>query len=473
MNSRAVHHFIVLFVAGLIAGCSTYPEKVRGTKRRLINERRRPVAYSACSASGEDKLLAWLEQGRLDQLQGRYVESSRSYRKAISFCDEQEEKAVIRIGKAVDSTQSVMMGNDKFIDYPIVGFERMMLHQLDAYNSLAIGDMDGFGVNVRHMERCRGTEVTMYKQYMAALEAKMGGKKVEAMKSSASYRNFMNDLERLAPGLSHSTDNAYGLYLIALYREAIGDLDDALKYYREIDRIWPNNSVVKQGIDHCSRKSKPKAGFGEVVVFYEEGFMPEKRTDIVRFYEDSSVLPTLYLEVPNYHEADCLPYDEGGQLFLVTASSRRIWSKTTPFCDLAPLAVKAHEERMGGIIARKTLLAGIMSAMVSAQHWHIQSSNPIAEGILLAGGLVVDGVTAFMVAANEENDLRSWLLLPRQVQMARFSVKAGGPWNIVLKAPGAEKTIPVTVKSGKKTIVYCTSVPGRLEGFSACLDKIK
>lgn len=453
-----------------ILGCTTYPEAVRQTKTELLGGAQ--ASYCGASASGGDKLLAWMEQGRLAQLQGHYRQSSDLYRKAISFCDALEEKAVISVGDALDSTLAVMYGNDVTLDYPVVGFERMMLHQLDAINSLAVGDVDGFGVNIRHMERCRGIETTRMKQYQDVINSKLGSEKVEAIASNASYRKFMNDLQRLSPGLRHSTDNAYALFLIALYREAIGDFEDARKYYEEILRILPNNSAATIGLSRCSGSSSVPVAHGEIVVLVEEGFMPEKRTDIVRMFENSSLLPTLYLKVPNYHDADCIPYDDGASFYLLT-SQGSLLTRTIPFCDLASLAIKSHEERMKGIIARKVLSAGIMSAMVSAQHWHIHSSNPIVAGVLLVGGVVVDLTTASLVAVSEKTDLRSWLLLPRQVQIARKAVVESGTYNLILKSPHGDKNVPVVVKKGKKTIVYCTSVPGKIECFSSCLDAVK
>ena len=77
-----------------------------------------------------------------------------------------------------------------------------------------------------------------------------------------------------------------------------------------------------------------------------------------------------------------------------------------------------------------------------------------------------------MAAATEQADLRSWLLLPRQVQIARFPMKAGQHLLMLGSVDKCEKVV-VDVKPGMKTIVYCTSVPGTMRSFSRCMDKIK
>ena len=77
-----------------------------------------------------------------------------------------------------------------------------------------------------------------------------------------------------------------------------------------------------------------------------------------------------------------------------------------------------------------------------------------------------------MVLASERPDLRSWLLLPRQVQMARFALK-GGRHELTLRSAGKSQNLSVDVSPGAKTIIYCTSVGGTMKCFSANLKAVK
>ena len=79
---------------------------------------------------------------------------------------------------------------------------------------------------------------------------------------------------------------------------------------------------------------------------------------------------------------------------------------------------------------------------------------------------------SIMAPATEQADLRSWLLLPRQVQIARFPMKAG-THKLTLSSAEMTEDVVAEVKPGQKTIVHCTAVPNVMKAFAVCADKIK
>ena len=453
----------------VLAGCSSYPEQAENLKNSLQSFDAAPPAYDIYSENGGNKLLALQERGRLEQLLGRYDKSSEAYSEAIRFSDALEDKAMISVGDALDSTLAVTYGNDLALDYPVLGFERMMLHVLEGFNRLAIGDIDGFGVNMRNLERCRGMVKTKLQRDMERLEKDFVQHEEASPTTSKSYKSFMSEMEKLAPGLKHSTDNVYALFLMGLYREMRGDLREALAHYSEAQKIWPNNPAVLTSIERC--KGKPvEDGCGEVIVFLEEGFVPPKRVKHTVF-GSGEIFATLYATLPNYASADCLPYQDGGPLVLV--EDGKYVSHTRLLCDLAPLAVKAHEERLKGIIARKALTSGMTSGMI-----HINTlfngaihSNPLVEAVVLSCGFFTAIAADIMVAASERPDLRSWCLLPRQVQVARFSAKAGCH-EFAFRTANKTGKLSVYVAPGGRTILYSSSCSGELRCFAAQLNNM-
>ena len=467
MISRSTTVFVSGFLLAAIAGCASYPEQVQDLKDDLLKlPESNPPVYDIYSDTGGNKLLALQERGRLEQLCGRYRESSAAYAEAIKFSDALEDKALVSVGDALDSSMAVTYGNDLALDYPASGFERMMLHVLDGFDRLALGDIDGFGVDMRNLERCRGMIKTRLKRDMEVLEQKVIRHGESATATRKSYDSFMREMEKLAPGLKHSTDNVYALFLMGLYREMRGDLREALGHYSEIQKIWPNNPAVAQSIARCSG-ARMDAGCGDVIIFFEEGFIPSKRTKHAVF-GSGELFATLYMTLPNYSSADCLPYEDGGTLVLFENDGYVAHART--LCDLAPLAVKAHEERLKGIIARKALTSGMTTGMIHINHIFngTVTSNPFGEALLLCGGFFTAITADIMVAASERPDLRSWCLLPRQVQAARFSAKAGRHVFTLRSANKSEK-VTVDVPAGGRTVVYCTTSSGKMRCFAAPL----
>lgn len=464
MNSRLIVMTKFGLIFAVFGGCSSYPEQVEVIKNDLRHQPRQGTSvYDIYSDTGGNKLLALQERGRLEQLQGKYRESSTSYAEAIKFSDALEDKALVSIGDVLDSTLAVTYGNDLALDYPVLGFERMMLHVLDGFNRLAIGDLDGFGVDMRNLERCRGMIRTRLKRDMELVEKEFTWTDEYASMASKSYSEFMKAIASLAPGLNHSTDNVYALFLMGLYREIRGDLREALNHYAEVQKIWPKNPAVIKSIERCNGAHMDNES-GDVIVFFEEGFIPSKRTKHAVFEHG-----TRFMTLPNYATADCLPYEEGGPLVLFEDS--RYIAHTQNLCDLAAFAVKAHEERLKGVIARKSFTATMTSGMIHINHAFngTISTNPIGEALLLCGGFFTAIAADIMVAASERPDLRSWCLLPRQIQIARFSAKAGRHDFMLTSANKTEKLM-VEVKAGGRTIVYCSSCSDKMRCFAAPLD---
>lgn len=467
MKASALKYFLVVPLIGVIAGCMVYSDQTAEIKNDLVAGK--PTAYDVYSKTSGNKLLALQESGRLAQLQGKYRESAELYAEAIAFSDKLEDKALFSIGDAAESTMSVASGNDLTMDYPVLPFERMMLHVMSSCNCLANGDVDGFGVDMRHLERIRELS-----QKFAAAESK--GQEGEVETGYEQVRQTVNMKSKgliatpadFTPTVKNSCDNAYALYLMALYREMKGDAREALSYYEAIRGFGIANSSVDRGIAVCKNKSVA-SDEGEIIAILEEGFVPGKREDHAVVDMGASA-PNLNMTLPSYSLADCLPYQEGGPLVLF--EGKKCLSVSTPLCDIAALAVKAHDERLKGIVRRKALTSGIGTGLIKL-NWIVNgtiSTNPFAEALLLIGGMFTCPAAEIAYLCSERPDLRSWTLLPRRVQVSRISIKSGRH-ELLLYAAGEKQNITVDVKPGVKTIVHCIALPGSVKCFAANLDK--
>ena len=385
MKGARIARFPFMLLAGMVAGCMVYSDRTAEIKRALAAGR--PTAYDVYSKTGGNGLLALQESGRLAQLNGNYRESAALYGEAISFSDRLEDKALFSLGDAADGTLSVASGNDLAMDYPALPFERMMLHVLNAHNCLALGDVDGFGVDMRHLER-----IHELSERYAAERLKKGGKTAGTssgqMRLSVNMRSsgLVATPSDFKPAANSSCDNAYALFLMALHREMKGDVREARSYYEKIKRLGVSNDAVDKGVVACQGQAAAN-GEGEIIVFFEEGFVPRKRVDHA-VVDMGEYAPDLRMTLPRYGLADCLPYQDGGPLLLF--EGRRCLSATTMLCDIASLAVKAHDERLEGIVARKALSSGVSTSLIGLNRFFngTITVNPFYECILLLGGLV-------------------------------------------------------------------------------------
>lgn len=463
----------------ILAGCTSYPDKMRSLKTQLSLDEDNdvPLTYRAEAQDGKNALLALEEQGRLDQLQGRYRESAESFLKAMDFCAKRDNGAIVSVSDTLKGSLASTYGNDLSLDYPVTAFDQMMLYTLDSFNRLALGEWDHFGVDMRNLETWRNESNEQIQRDIETLNAELGDKR-EKLTSDSAYKGLMEKEAQFVAGLKRSTDNAYALYLIALYHEIIGDASNALKAYQDIERIKPGHPAVKAGMDR-TKGSMLDANTGEVVVFFEEGFIPQKRD--YRF-QYGGLFTTVVIDLPYYSAFDSLPYEDGGPMVISGSAGGLVATKL--LCDLAPLAVKSHEERLRGIVARqvsrtsiKAITRGIFSGMALAGAYclanGIGDDRGYTQTALLAVGIAGSIGMGIMAAATEQADLRSWLLLPRQVQIARFPMKEG-KHELTLSSAGMRTAVTAEVKPGQKTIIYCTALPNKkINAFSACTDKVK
>ena len=451
------------FIAFAIAfsGCVSYPEKVAALKREMELDCD-SATYRASEENGADRLLALEENGRLCQLKGDWLESSTKYRLAMDhvFMSLAQKSETITTN-VIMSTMASTYGNELSGNYAPSAFDQMMLHTLDAFNRLALGDLNGFGVNVRNLEIWHNVAAECIDRDRKILSG--NGIKEDTSAATSVFGQY---------AVTRSIDNIYALYVIALYHEVIGDKSNALAVYRDIDGIRRGTATVREAIERL--ESEKSTDEGEVVVFFEEGFIPQKRA--CKLYVNG-VFASLAAVTPVYTDFDCMPYD--GRALFVNEHGVRI-AKTRLLCDLAPVAAKSLDECMGGVvvrqIAKSTERVAIQNAMskiaiqavLSARSGGNNSANVVIAGIATLGSVAM-GIYS---EASERADLRSWLLLPRQVQIARFPMKAGRH-RLSLATGKTCALVDVEVKPGVISLVHCTSVSNAMKTFSSCMDNVK
>ena len=479
MKVISLRFALVFSLAVLLAGCTAYPSKVRPVKTQLALgvDEATPIAYRAESTDGKNELLAREEQGRLDQLQGRYRESADAYLKAMGFCDRKQDEPIVNVGDTLRHSLASTYGNDLGLNYPVTAFDQMMLYTLDSFNRLALGEWNNFSVDIHNLVAWRNEANEQIQQDIETLNKELGEKR-KVFLASSEYTSLMNKESEFSKGIRRSTDNIYSLFMIALYYEIIGEGSNALIAYRDIERIRPGIPAVRDGISRCEGRMAFAPDEGEVIVFLEEGFIPPKRS--YRF-QYGGLFTTVVMELPYYSAFDCQPYEEGGPL--VVSDGTHGIAMTSPLCDFASLAVRAHEERLRGILARqisrtsiKAITRGIFTGMAIAGAYcaahGIGDDRGYTQTALLAVGIAGSIGTAIMAAATEQADLRSWLLLPRQVQIARFPMKAG-KHKLSLSTAGMKEEVVAEVKPGAKTIIHCTAVPNVMKAFAVCTDNVR
>jgi hypothetical protein len=182
--------------------------------------------------------------------------------------------------------------------------------------------------------------------------------------------------------------------------------------------------------DHAQAKLLgPKSKKAEIIVLYENGISPIKRPN-----PQFSQLPKLY---PRFNPVSAAQIEVNGE----------IKGSTAILENIEATAMQNLDEKYGGLIAKK--LAGVVAKETLAYGIAKKTDSPLL-GFLARVAMYV----------SDQADLRSWNLLPKDLQVIRIVLEPG-TYQIRALPIGAPplQTKTVQVTAGKKAFVNFRYMP--------------
>ena len=186
--------------------------------------------------------------------------------------------------------------------------------------------------------------------------------------------------------------------------------------------------LTKADHDHAMLAAS-RSGKAEIIVFYENGISPLKHAN-PRFSE----LPKFY---PRPNPVSQARIEING----------KDWGLTFPLHNVETTAIENLDEKYAGLIAKK--IAGVVAKEVVADQVGRKTHSEL-----------LGALTRVILYVSDQADLRSWNLLPRDLQVARIQVDPG---TYEVKAlPIGAAALPaktVQVQAGKKIFVDFRYMP--------------
>ncbi len=360
-----------------------------------------------------NQLLYRLEKGLILHYQGQYEASNREFAKAERLIDELYAKSISR-------EIAALVTNDAIRPYSGEEFERSLIHYYQAMNYHYLGQPQ------EALVECRKANLRL-EEYAAAAEYELSYK-------NDSFLQYMSGLFFEAEG---ELNDAYISYKDAekgyrAYNQAFGlrvprmlarDLarlaarmgyEDDLETYKKRYKLEPAELETRTG--------------GEVIVFVEIGSVPRKRQNEINvpILEDDGIWDVWVLSdqmVYRYHHHRrydkveywlklALPFYQSVprqiQSALLSAGEQSVRSVVVE--DLDAIAFKSFREKEDAILLR-IIARGLAKYLVTQK---AKKKNEVL-------GYLVN----FFGVSTEAADTRSWLSLPANIQIARFSLPPG------------------------------------------------
>ena len=419
---RAAVIIAAIAVAG--TGCASYTNRALPVRDPLSRgDLEAAEAFLVEEKPGGDGLPYLMELGLVLRYQGEYERSNAAFDSAELLVDELFTKSISR-------ELAAFLTSDETIAYDGEMWERALIHYYRALNYIDLGSYEGALVECRKLNQKLAVyadatdEGTTYRtdafaQYLTAILYEVGGETGDAWVSL-----------RLADKAYQHYETAYGVPspeslqrdLIRLARQQGFRDDEERLRARFPDTETPDTSEL---LDR-----------GEIVLFWEEGFIPAKIQKEATIpilesadhdhpndrhvwamslreqyyhphpYEETELKYLLRFALPAYPSP--LPGERPGWCDL-TAGDVTVRSELVE--DLAAIARRGLDDRMGNIVLRAIVRALAKYSLSAAAE---NNSGDVA-------GTIVNLFTA----AAEKADTRSWITLPKTIQIARLLVEPG------------------------------------------------
>ncbi len=412
--------------AAILFGCGTSYE---GTALRSWSKMKSGAIDSALqdyekNVTGEkEKLLRLMDEGMLLRVGKRYEESNQKFFAAAKII---EMNGYLSLGEQAVS----LLVNEKQTTYQGEDFEKVLVHLYLGLNFLSLNQPDSALVEMRRVneilfkmisEGKRPYELNAFARYLGGVLFENENNENDAYvayKNTASidpeladqFDPLRTDLVRMAKRMGFEQDldkykKEFGNEAFAKLNENAGAKDGAVLLLVE---------VGKSPEKYSSREKHMKAG--------QKGSAAEVWVPVTYYRRRHYRIHSARLKIENRA------------------------STTVTLNDIEGVAIRYLKDRMGRMIAKAILQAGVKAGIAVGVG---KATNSKELGVLT-------GLALFLMS---EADTRSWLLLPAQLQIAKIYLKPGTYSGTIEYLDGlgsvdsVEAISQIVVKSKKTTIL--------------------
>jgi len=398
------------------------------------------IATLSNDTSNDEEMWYWLNLARLQQSNGDFKASIQSYEKAYAILDEYENRATIsvrNIGSFLGSS-FLSKGSEH---YHAKGYERSLMHTLNALNYTMLGNFEGAAVEMRRMEQRQEFWLIESEEKIkdAADEkrrAERQGNDVTSIPSGYSMGSLLEDPDVRSMANNYQDPFSYTLSSIILdisgLSAAAGDASAI-----SLKRALALNPDVSKVFVKSSTPPLIKSSGMEITLIVLSGEAPAMKIERVRF--------------PIFHAAEYTSLD--------------LPSYTLPINDLSSLSIststmRLHPPRLlkSNVMAYKTLkdeLPSDLAKGVVRATTRAVTAKQITDKFGPLGGLIAS-LSMDLGSSYVDQDYRNWELLPNSGYITKFETKKGETLDIMLNQTKETIILPSDKKGAVILVDYLT-----------------
>lgn len=391
--------------------------------------------------SEDDELWYWLDLARLQQANGDFNLSIQSFEKGYAILDEYENRATVSLRNLSSFVGSALLtkGSESYYGK---GYERTLMHTLNALNYVMNGDFEGAAVEMRRMEQrqefwLKESEEKIKKAAEEKEKAKRQGSEIPSIPQGYSMAALLEDSDVREMANNYQDPFSYTLSSIIL---EISGQSAASGNSAEISlkRALALNPNVTKAFVKSPQGSATKPGTKmEVTVIVLAGEAPSLQIEKIRFpiYYASEYTS---IDLPSY----TLPANDIDGV-TITSGTMRLQPPRLLKTDI--MAYRTLKDELPGELAKAVVRATTKAITAKQASDHFGNLGGFVASLVMdAGSSLVDA------------GYRNWEVLPNSGYIMQFETRKGGVLSLSMNGHEESLTLPTDKKGAVVFVSYLT-----------------
>lgn len=417
----------------------------------------------SADTSDQDEFWYWLDLARLQQANGDFNTSINSFEKSFEILDEYENRAKVSL-RSVGSFLGSTFLSKGAESYYGKGYERTLMHTLNALNYAMMGNFEGASVEMRRMEQrqefwLNETEEKIKEAAEEKEKAEKEGSNVSSIPSEYSMSAMLEDdsVRKLANNYQDPFSYTLSSIIsnIAFPTENLGEVSlkraitlnpDVSKAFVKlpVSALPPVTAKVKpivkgkKATPTVAQPLQPKIEKMEITVVILAGEAPAVKIEKIRFPLFNGA---------NYASIDLPAFNPPiNDISVVTISTDKLRLQPPRLLQTNAMAYKTLKDELFGELS-KAVVRATTKAVVAKQ----ASDNFGAFGGLMAS-LVMD-----VGSSAADSGYRNWEMLPNSGYLSKFEALQGETFTITMNDRQESFTLPKDKKGVLVLVSYITN----------------
>jgi hypothetical protein len=448
-NSLLKVTFRITFISSLLLHAGTLTTNQLRSSLSL-NNFQTTLASLSSDKSNEGQFWYWLNLARLQQANGDYSTSIQSFDKAYAILDDYENRASISLRNIGSFIGSSLMSKGAETYYG-KGYERTLMHTLNALNYMMLNDFEGAAVEMRRMEQrqefwLKESEAKIKKASEDKEKARAQGSDTSRIPASYSLASMLEDQEVRALANNYQDPFSYTLSSIIMdvsgQGAASGDFDEV-----SLKRAMTLNPDVSKAFVKLPNTASLQKNKMDVTLIVLAGEAPALKVEKIRFPLFNGA---------NYTSVDLPSYASPiNDITTLTVTTDQLKLQPPRLLKTDIMAYKTLKDELPGELAKSVVRATTKAIATK------QASDQFGNLGGLVASLVFDVGSTYA-----DSGFRNWEMMPNSGYVSKFEAVNSSTVTIKLNNTQESFMLPSNKKGTIVLITYLTQDNIRIDHVS-------